>query len=86
MLLGKGLLQDIGDDVRWLVDVAETVRLVDDHEIPCRGVDIGGLVAGELVGADDDGVCDLEGAEAPRANGGVVGLCLQNHRGQEELL
>ena len=56
VLVGERQLERVGDDVGRLVDVAQAVRFVDDHEVP-RGVrDIGGLVPRELVGADDDGV------------------------------
>ena len=34
VLAGERQLEGVGDDVGWLVDVAQPVRLVDDHEVP----------------------------------------------------
>ena len=50
--MGECLLEDVGDNVRGFVDVAESVGLVDDDEIPVRGRDVRRLAFGELVGTD----------------------------------
>ncbi len=47
-------LEHIGDDVRGLVNIAQTVRFIDHHEIPRGRMDVPGFVAGELVGAGDN--------------------------------
>ena len=54
VVAGQRLLQRVGDDVRGLVDVAQPVRFVDDHRSHGTCCDVGRLVPGELVGADDD--------------------------------
>jgi hypothetical protein len=46
---------------------------------------IGSLVAGELVGANDDGIVYLERAEATGVDGGVVGFGLKNGARKEKL-
>ncbi len=57
---------------------------VDDHQIP-RGIGhIGCLVAGELEGADDNGIA-LERTKAALLDLMVVGLGLQNPARQEKL-
>ena len=59
---------------------------VDDDEIPWGIRHIGCLVAGELVGTDDEGVVYLERAEATGADGGVVGFGLKDGAREEEFL
>ena len=54
VLAGQRQLERVGDDVRRLVDVAQPVRFVDDHQVPRHGLNIACLALGELVGADDD--------------------------------
>ena len=84
VFLGERLLQNVGDDIGRLVNIPQAVGFVDDDEIP-RGVgDIGCLVAGELVGTDDEGVVYLERAEAAGTDGGVVGFGLKNGAREEE--
>ena len=83
----QGSLEHVGDDIRGLVNVAQAVGFIDHHQIPRSPVDIGGLVAGELVRADDhDLIFRLEGAEVAHFDRGVVGLRLQNGARQEEFL
>ena len=60
-----GLLDGVGDLVLGLVDVAEPVRLVDDHEVPRDDGDLGRLRGGEVVGRDDDAVARLQCATCP---------------------
>ena len=59
---GQRQLERVGDDVRRLVDVAQAVRFVNDHQIPWLRMDICRLALGELVGADND-LRSLEWAE-----------------------
>ncbi len=49
---------------------------VNDHKVPWCGCDIGCLVAGEVVGADDDTVFDFEWAKISLLDCLVVGFCL----------
>ena len=81
----EGQLERAGDDVGRLINVAQTMGLVDDHEVPRCRRDIRRFVAGGLVGADDDEILHLEGAEVPLLDRLVVGFCLQYTAGQEEL-
>ena len=83
----QGSLEHVGDDVRGLVNIPQPVGFVDHHEIPRSPMDIGGLVAGKLVGANDHRILlRLEGTETAHPDRGVVGLRLQNGAGQEEFL
>ncbi len=58
---------------------------VNDHKVPWCGCDIGCLVAGEVVGADDDTVFDFEWAKVSLLDCLVVGFCFQYPAWQEEL-
>src|SRR3989442_1202319 len=42
-------LECVRDNIRRLVDVAEPMRFVDDHEVPRRVAYIGSLAASELI-------------------------------------
>src|SRR5690606_35469815 len=86
VFLGERLLEDVSDDIGWLVNIAQTMRFIDHNEIPRRAMDIRGLVAGELVRSNDESVVDLERAEAIGANGGDVGLGLKGGAGQKKFL
>ena len=63
------------------------MRFVDHHEIPRCGMDVPRFVAGELIGADDNGVrFGLERAVVTLLDCGVVRSRFQNLAGQEEFL
>ena len=81
----KRLLERVGNNVGRLVHVAQAVRFVNDHEVPRRVCDIRRLVAGKLVGTDNDRVTGFEGLEIPGLDRGVIGLGFQNLAGQEKL-
>lgn len=72
--------------VAGLVDVAQPVRLVDHDEIPRHPSDLLGLVRGEVVGANDDVVVDLERVRRAGLAQPVEGRGFQHRRGHAELL
>ena len=83
--VGERPFERVGDDVCWLVHVAEPVGFVDHHQVPLGIGDVRSLAAGEMVGADDD-LGRFEGAEVSLPDRGVVRLGFENPAGQEELL
>jgi len=84
--LRERLLKDIGDDVGWFVNIPQPVGFVNDHEVPRRGVYIRRLAAGELIGADDDGILGFKWPEVSDPDPGVVGLRFEDGAGEEKLL
>ena len=80
------LLQCLGDDVAGLVDIAQAVGFVQNHQIPFDGLDVIGLGLGELVRADDGACCALERVAAVLLAKGVVALGLQQNTLQVELV
>ena len=82
----KRLLQDVGYDIVWLVNIPQPVGFINDHQIPFGSLNIRGFVPGELVGTKQDGVClGLEGPEIALPDSGVVGLGFEDFARQEEL-
>ena len=56
VLARQHCLQRVRDDVGRLVNIPEPVRFINHDQIPRHRGDVRGLVAGELVGADYDGI------------------------------
>ena len=80
-----GMLDRLADFVVGLVDVAEPVRFIDDHQIPGRLADVRLLGPRKLVGADHDAVA-LKRIQVSGADRLIECLGLQNGGGQEELV
>src|SRR5262249_26046993 len=80
-----GLFDRDRDLARVLVDVAEAVRLVDDHEVPSGLPKIGFLGPRELIRAEDDRAL-LEGVQIPSPNGIVEAVAFEDDGGQIELV
>ena len=56
----QGVFELVTGHVAWLVDIAQAVSLVHDHKVPRNGANLGILACREIVGADDDGIIDVE--------------------------
>ena len=82
---GQRQLQRVGDDVLRLVDVAQAMGFVDDHQIPWQGVHVARLAFDELVGTDDD-LGRFKRAELALFDRRVVGPGFQNAAGEKEFL
>jgi hypothetical protein len=54
VLTGKRDFQCIGDNVGRLVDIAQPMGFVDDHQIPGNCFDIIRLALGKMIGTDGD--------------------------------
>ena len=50
---GKRKLERVRDDIGWFVHIAEPMRLVDDHQVPWDGGNVGGFALRKMIGADD---------------------------------
>lgn len=70
------LFQRLGDDVAGLVDIAQAVSFVQNHQLPFDGLDVIGLGLGELLRADDGACCALERVAAVLLAKGVLALGL----------
>lgn len=80
---GQRLLDGQGDLAEVLVDVAESMRFVDDDEVPGCLPEVGLLGACEVIGTEDDRV-PLEGIEVSGADRLVKAPRLQDNGGEEE--
>ena len=76
--------QRVGDDIGRLVNVAQPVGFIHDDEIPRRVGYIRGFVAGELVGANDNGIIGLKRAEIANFDSGIIRLGFKQPAGQEK--
>ena len=83
--VAEGVAQGAGDLVVFLVDVAQPVGFVDDHQIPRHSRDFGGATPGELVRADHHLLRRHERRGMP-ARQFAEALRFEQHRRQKELL
>jgi hypothetical protein len=84
-LLGERLLEGVGDHVRGLVNISQPVGFINHHEIPWRRMDIGRLIARELVGANDNVVTGLERLELSLPDCRIVRFGFENLAWQKKL-
>ena len=80
-----GLFDRLADLVGGFVDVAQAVRLIDDHQIPGGLPDIRFLGAGKLVGANNSAVA-FKRVEVPCADRLIECAGLKDGGRQEELV
>src|SRR5687768_11310932 len=86
MTVTKRSLERIRDDVRRLVDITQTMRFVDDHEIPWSACDIRRFVSRKLVRADDNRVFNFKRAKVRQLNHLVVVARFQDCTWKKKLL
>jgi hypothetical protein len=79
------LLDGERDFAAGLVDVAEAVGFVDNHQIPLRLLNVRLLAASELVRAENDRVL-FERVQIPAAHRRVEGFRFEYNRGEVELI
>src|SRR5215204_4889378 len=86
MTVTESSFERVSDDIRRLVDITQTVRLVDHHEIPRSISYVRGFVASELVRADNNRIFNLKRAEVAQFDNLVVVARFQDSARQKELL
>ena len=83
--MGDGGFDGVGDLVGIFIDVPQSVRLVNDHEIPVNLLDIGVLGPGKLIGTQDDFFL-LKRVQVALLDFLIERLRLQDEGGQKELV
>ena len=83
--VGDGGFDGVGDLVGIFIDVPQSVRLVNDHEIPLNLPDIGVLGPGKLIGTQDDFFLHKR-VQVALLDFLIERLRLQDEGGQKELV
>ena len=85
LALQQGFLDGVGNAVGGLIDIAQTMRLVNNHQVPCRVTEISGLGTSKLIRTNDN-TLSVKRVQDACFYVLVKALLFQNAGWQEELI
>ncbi len=64
--MAQSVLKSISNHVRWLINISQSMRLIDDHQVPGRVGNVGSLVTGKLIRTNYNRIFNLKGSEVTK--------------------